>query len=135
MLGPYKARIDELLEENERLPRKQRYTSRKIYEDIKARGYAGSKSGVRGYVAKRRKEKRRPKLYIPLEFDPGTDAQVDWGEGIAIIAGERVTVQLFFMRLCYSRRLFVMAFPAQKQEAFEKAQQQREADECQSPHI
>jgi len=118
VLGPYKARIDELLEENERLPRKQRYTGHKIYKDIEAQGYTGSESTVRGYIAKRRKEKRRPKLYIPLEFDPGTDAQVDWGEGIAIIAGERVTVQLFFMRLCYSRRLFVMAFPAQKQEAF-----------------
>ena len=34
------------------------------------------------------------------------------------IAGERVTVQVFYMRLCYSRKLFMMAFPAQKQEAF-----------------
>ena len=33
VLGPYKARIDELLAENERLPRKQRYTGHKIYED------------------------------------------------------------------------------------------------------
>jgi hypothetical protein len=57
-------------------------------------------------------------VYIPLEFDPGTDAQVDWGEAIAIVADQRTTAQVFFMRLCYSRRLFVMAFPAQKQEAF-----------------
>jgi hypothetical protein len=53
-----------------------------------------------------------------LEFDPGADAQVDWGEGIAIIAGKQVKVQLFFMRLCYSRKLFMVAFPNQKQEAF-----------------
>ena len=31
VLGPYKAKIDELLAENERLPRKQRYTAQKIY--------------------------------------------------------------------------------------------------------
>jgi hypothetical protein len=37
---------------------------------------------------------------------------------MAIIAGVLVTVQLFLMRLCYSRKLFVMAFPTQKQEAF-----------------
>ena len=37
---------------------------------------------------------------------------------VAEIAGERVTVQLFYMRLSYSRRLFMMAFPTQKQEAF-----------------
>lgn len=118
VLGPYKARIDELLAENERLPRKQRYISKKIYELIQKDGYTGSESGVRGYIAQRRREQKRPQVYIPLEFDPGTDGQVDWGEGMAIIAGEQVTVQLFYMRLCYSRRLFMMAFPTQKQEAF-----------------
>jgi transposase len=118
VLGPYKWRIDELLAENDRLPRKQRYTGHKIYEDITAKGYKGSESNVRHYIAQQRREQRKRPVYIPLEFDPGTDAQVDWGEAVAFIAGERVTVQLFLMRLCYSRRLFVMAFPTQKQEAF-----------------
>ena len=118
VLGPYKERIRELLAENERLPRKQRYTGHKIYQIIQKEGYTGCESTVRGYIARQRREKKRPKVYIPLEFDPGTDAQVDWGEGLAIIAGQRVTVQLFYMRLCYSRKLFMMAFPSQKQEAF-----------------
>ena len=34
VLGPYKARIDELLVENERMPRKQRYTSVKRQLDL-----------------------------------------------------------------------------------------------------
>ena len=118
VLGPYKERIKELLAENERLPRKQRYTGRKIYQTIQKEGYAGSESTVRGYIARLRQTKKRRKVYLPLEFDPGTDGQVDWGEGVAIIAGERVKVQLFYMRLCYSRKLFMMAFPNQKQEAF-----------------
>jgi len=118
VLGSYKARIDELLAENERMPRKQRYTGHKIYKLVKVKGYTGGESTVRGHIAKWRGEKKRPKVYIPLEFDPGTDAQVDWGEAVAIIADQRVTVQLFITRLCYSRRMFVMAFPAQKQEAF-----------------
>jgi transposase len=118
VLGPYKARVDELLAENERQPRKQRYTGHKIYEIIKGEGYGGSPSTLRRYIAQQRKEKKRPKVYIPLEFDPGTDGQVDWGEAIVIVAGERITVQMFVMRLCYSRRIFVMAFPTQKQEAF-----------------
>jgi transposase len=118
VLGAYKPRIEELLVENERLPRKQRYTARRIYQLIKDQGYVGSESTVRRYVAHQRREKKRPQVYIPLEFDPGTDAQVDWGEGAVTIAGQRATVQLFVMRLCYSRRLFVMAFPTQKQEAF-----------------
>jgi transposase len=118
VLGPYKARIDELLAENERLPRKQRYTGYKIYEDIYERGYRGSESGVRRYIGLQRRETKKRKVYIPLEFDEGTDGQVDWGEAQAIIAGEQVTVQLFLMRLCYSRKLFVRAYPTQRQEAF-----------------
>lgn len=118
VLGPYKQRIDELLAENGKLPRKQRYTSHKVFEQIVKAGYEGAESTVRGYIGQRRQEKKRPKVYLPLEFDPGADAQVDWGEAVAEIAGALVTVQVFFMRLCYSRRLFLMAFPAQKQEAF-----------------
>ena len=118
VLGPYKAQIDELLAENERLPRKQRYTSHKIYEALQKSGYSGSESNVRHYIAQRRRKQKQPKLYLPLEFDPGADAQVDWGEAVVILAGEQVTVQLFYMRLSYSRKLFMRAFPAQKQEAF-----------------
>ena len=118
VLGPHKARIDELLAENERLPRKQRYTGYKIYEDIYERGYRGSESGVRRYISLQRRETKKRKVYIPLEFDEGTDGQVDWGEAQAIIAGEGVTVQLFLMRLCYSRKLFARAYPTQRQEAF-----------------
>jgi len=117
-LGKYKELIDRLLVENETMPRKQRYTAHKIFEQVQAAGYTGSESGVRGYIAQRRREKRSPQVFIPLEFDPGMDAQVDWGEAVADIAGKRVTVQVFVMRLNYSRRVFVMAFPAQRQEAF-----------------
>jgi transposase len=118
VLGAYKARIEEMLAENERLPRKQRYTSRKIYETIQQLGYAGAESSVRRYVGRIRKAKRRPAVFLPLAFDPGQDAQVDWGEAQVVMAGEERTVQLFIMRLCYSRRRFVMAFPTQRQEAF-----------------
>ena len=118
ILGPYKGRIEELLVENGRLPPKQRYTSHRIYEELVRAGYRGGESTVRAYIGQQRRERRRPQVYLPLEFDPGSDAQVDWGEALAEIAGIRVTVQLFCMRLCYSRRTFMMAFPTQKQEAF-----------------
>jgi len=118
VLGPFKTRIDELLAENETLPRKQRYTSYVVFQKLRAEGYAGGESTVRGYLSRLRQSQRRPAVYLPLEFDPGIDAQVDWGEAEVVLAGQPVTVQLFVMRLCYSRRLFVMAFPSQKQESF-----------------
>ena len=118
VLGVYKEHIDQLLVENTKLPPKQRYTTHKIFEQVQAVGYSGSESGVRTYIAQKRAEKRRPQVFIPLEFDPGTDAQVDWGEAWVDLAGKRTKVHLFVMRLNYSRRAFVMAFPAEKQEAF-----------------
>jgi transposase len=118
VFGSFQDHVDELLQQNDCLPRKQRYTARKIFELLVKEGYQGSESRVRLHVSRYRKAHHAPALFIPLEFDPGKDAQVDWGEAVAVITGERQTVQLFIMRLNYSRRSFVMAFPSQKQEAF-----------------
>jgi transposase len=118
VLGPYQAQIEELLTRNERLPKKQRYTAHRIFILLQADGYQGCESRVRQCVATWKRAHATPEVYLPLEFEPGQDAQVDWGEAIAVIAGVRQTVQVFVMRLCYSRRTFVMAFPAQKQECF-----------------
>lgn len=118
VLGPYKAQVATLLAESEQQPRKQRYTSHKVYELLRQAGYRGSESSVRHYVSQQRKGRKRPAIYLPLSFEPGKDAQVDFGEAQVVMAGERVVVQLFVMRLCYSRKLFVIAFPTQRQEAF-----------------
>lgn len=117
-LGPYKKKIDELLAKERQLPPKQRYSTKKIFELMEAEGYSGSESNLRRYVGRKRRELKRPAIFVPLQFEPGQDAQVDWGEGVVVMDGQKVTVQLFVMRLCYSRRTFVMAFPNQKQEAF-----------------
>ncbi len=117
-LGPFRERLVELLEEQTRQPRKQRYTTRKIYQILTAEGFTGSESYLRAIVAQVNHTRRRPKTFLPLQFQPDQDAQVDWGEAQAVIAGERVTVQLFVMRLCYAHRTFAMTFPTQRQEAF-----------------
>jgi transposase len=117
-LGAFKERLAELLAERDQQPPKQRYTSAKLYEILHAEGYRGSPSRIRGYISEVQQHQRRRPAFLPLEFDPGDYAQVDWGEACAVIAGERTTVQLFVMRLCFSRRTFAMAFPTQRQEAF-----------------
>jgi transposase len=117
-LGPYKARLEEFLQENRRLPRKQRYTAHKLFELLQTEGYSGSESTIQAYGVRWRKAQKAPHVFLPLEFEPGQDAQVDWGEAQVRLAGVQQTVEVFVMRLNYSRRSFVMAFPAQKQEAF-----------------
>jgi transposase len=117
-LGPFKPRIAELLAEREQQPPKQRYTSTKLFQILCAEGYQGSPARLRGYLGSIHWRHPRPRSFFPLEFDPGQDAQVDWGEAVAVIAGARVTIQLFVLRLCFSHLTFAMAFPTQRQEAF-----------------
>ena len=123
VLGPYQAALKALLEENAHLPRKQRRTVHKICEVLKTQGYRGAESTVNTYAWKWKQARNRPEVYLPLEYDAGMDAQVDWGEAEVDMLGEgqqyeRVRVQLFVLRLCYSRRIFVRAYPNQRQEAF-----------------
>lgn len=107
VLALYKSRIDELIAESEKQPRKQRYTAHKIYEMICAEGYKGSEGGVHRYVSEQRAARKKRQAYLPLAFDPGQDAQVDWGEVVAVIGGERQKVQIFVMRLNHSKARFV----------------------------
>jgi transposase len=118
VLGPYKERLRELVEANRELRRKQRYTARKMYEVIREEGYGGAESTVRYYVAQLRKETRKHRVYLPLDYEPGVDLPMDWGEAVVEVGGEVVTVRLFYMRWCYSRKLFVAAYPSEKQECF-----------------
>ncbi len=118
VFGPYKERVELLLQQNERLPRKQRYTAHRIFEIIREEGFQGSESTVRMHVARYKQATRAPDVFLPLEYDPGQDAQVDWGEAVVVIDGKRQKAQLFIMRLCFSRRTFAMVFPTQRQESF-----------------
>lgn len=122
VLGPYKSQIAGLLAENKRLPRKQHYTGHKIYETIHAAGYRGSESSVQVYLWQQRRENHRPEVFVPLGYEPGQDAQVDWGQAVVEMNGERETVQFIEVRLNYSRKMFVRAYPCQKQEAFFEGQ-------------
>ena len=117
-LDPYRQRIEELVQQNDQLPPKQRYTAHRIFQIIQVEGFAGRPVTVRAYISKLRQQQHRPRTFLPLEFDPGQDAQVDWGEAQVELAGVRVLVQVFVITLCYSRRTFVMAFPTQRQECF-----------------
>ena len=118
VLGQYRQRILDLLEESERQPCKQRYTAHKIYELVHAEGYRGCEGNIHNFVCRMRKKREVGKAFLPLEFEAGKDAQVDWGEAVVILAGAETKVQFFVMRLNYSRVRFVKAYPFQKQEAF-----------------
>lgn len=118
VLDPVKPVIDQWLIEDQDRPVKQRHTAKRICERLKTEyAFTGAESTVRRYVGQRRKQ-LQAKTFIPLDYEPGRLAQVDFGEAQVIVAHEQVTVQLFCMRLGFSKKPFVTALPTQAQESF-----------------
>src|SRR6202035_2413220 len=78
-------------------------------------GYAGGITIVRAYVHEQRQ--RRREMFVPLSHAPG-HAQVDFGEALAVIAGEERKIHFFAMALPHSDACLVQAYPAETTEAF-----------------
>lgn len=54
--------------------------------------------------------------YIPLCFAPGEAFQFDWSEDWAVIAGERIKLQVAHFKLSHSRAFFIRAYLLQTHE-------------------
>lgn len=107
-------------ERSKETPRKQRLTAARIYRLLHQSGQDVGESTVRRLVRRLRLDLRDPleHAYVPLEFDPGVDAQVDFFEGVADRPdGRRETVFLLLVRACYSGRTFAYAAPNQTRES------------------
>ena len=118
VLGPYKAIIDAWVTEDKKKIKKKRRTAKRMYTILKKEyGYQGAESTLRRYVGQARR-KARHKVYLPLAYEPGEVAQVDFGEAEVVVAGTVVTAQLFLLWLGYSSSTFLKAYPGQPQEVF-----------------
>jgi hypothetical protein len=103
------------------VPRKQRHTARRVWQRLVAEhGAKLSEVTVCRYVARRRTELGldRVEVSVPQAHPPGAEAEVDFGEFHAMIAGVLVKLWLFVLRLSCSGRAFHLAFATQAQEAF-----------------
>jgi transposase len=123
IMDPFKAVISGWLEEDRYQPPKQRHTAHRVYTRlVSEHQFSGCERTVRQYVSRLKPAFRD--MYIPLEFDPGTDAQCDWGEAFVYMRDKLIPVQVLCMKLSYSGKPFVEAFPTQRQEAFFEGQHQ-----------
>jgi transposase len=119
-LGPYRPLIDSWIEADRRAPRKQRHTARRIWRRlVDEHGARVAERTVRDYVAARRRELGEPgEVFVPQIHQAGMEAEVDWGEAQVVLAGRPITVQLFYLRPCFSGAGFCMAFRRCTQQAF-----------------
>lgn len=113
---PVMQRIDQILRDDQRQPRKQRHTAHRIWERLLEEGFRCGESTIRRYVGAQKRAMKE--VFIPLEFGPGEDAQVDWGYCIAEVNGARVQVAYFVAVLSWSRAPFIRLYHSPTQEAF-----------------
>ncbi len=108
--------IHEILEADQKAPKKQRHTAKRIFERLKAEhGFTGGKTVVEDAVRAWRQTQQA--VFLPLVHPPG-EAQVDFGEATIRQGGIERKVALFVMTLPYSGAIFMQAFPRECSETF-----------------
>lgn len=117
-----KGRVRELLieERDNNVHRKQRLTAARIHRFLTKEGLDSSERTVRTVVREVRMSLRDAlkHAYLPLEYEPGKDAQVDFFEAEVDREGDgRVKVNVLLVRACYSTRTFRYEAPNQSREA------------------
>ena len=115
-LGPWLGVIDQILEDDESQPKKQRHTAKRIYDRLKEEHhFTGGYTIVKDYV--RQARLRHKEVVVPLAHPPG-HAQADFGEALVVIAGVEQKAHFLCFDLPHSDDAFVVAFPAENTESF-----------------
>lgn len=121
-LDDYAATLSVWLQTEANKGRKQKRSLKQLHRDLVQLGYVGSYDRVTAFARRWRQVQREQNrtaaghTYIPLIFEPGEAFQFDWSEDWAVIAGERVKLQVAHFKLSYSRAFILRAYWLQKHE-------------------
>ena len=108
--------IDQILEADKQVHKKQRHTSKRVFERLRDEyGFEGGITIVRDYICAVRQ--RSAEMFVPLLHPPG-HAQADFGEAFAIIGGVERKIHFLVMDLPHSDACFVKVYPGETTEAF-----------------
>jgi transposase len=110
--------IHEILEQDKKSPRKQRHTTKRIFDRLRTEhGYAGGLSIVGEAV--RAWRAGTAEVFMPLSHPPG-HAQVDFGEAVVRLRDQETKVAYFVMSLPFSDAFFCQIFPRECTETFQE---------------
>jgi transposase len=115
-LDPFIPVINQILEDDNRVIKKQRHTAKRIHSRLRdEHDFASGITIVTDYV--REKQRRTREVFVPLVHAPGY-AQVDFGETLGVISGGACKLYYFAMALPHSDAFFIETYPAETTEAF-----------------
>jgi len=111
ILDSFKPIIDAWLDQDRQAPRKQRHSGARVHERLVAEhGFQGSLRSVSSFVSVRRKAVIPSPVFAPMDYPPGFEIQIDWGEGTVILNGNSTVLFFFCARLPFSKATFVRAY-------------------------
>jgi len=110
-------RLRELCELDLKRPRRERRTAQKLYEQLVGEGYTGSYSPVQRFIRDlKRSGTGAGDAFGPLQFRSGDALQFDGSEERVVLGGVEQKIKVAHVRLCHSRKPFVVACPGESRE-------------------
>lgn len=117
VLAQVQPRLEALIEEwASRQAPKQRVTAKRLHMQLRAEGFEVGYTTVSTFMAERRRQAKE--VFVPLTYQPGDVAQVDFFEVMVDVAGVRRKAHKFVMRLMHSGRDFAWLYEHADQIAF-----------------
>ena len=79
-LGEWLGQLTEIVEAESRLPKRERRSTQRLFEELRGRGYDGAHDSVHRFVKEWREERARVPVqaFVPMSFAPGEAYQFDW---------------------------------------------------------
>ncbi|KZZ22462.1 transposase [Sulfitobacter sp. HI0082] len=108
--------IDQWLEADRAVPRKQRHTAKRVFDRLRdEHGFTGGYTIIKDYM--RDRARRGQEMFVPLAH-PAGHAQADFGEAMVVIGGVEQKAHFFVLDLPHSDACYVRAYPAAVAEAW-----------------
>ena len=88
-LGDWVEDLTEIIEKETKLPKRERRSTQRLFEELRGRGYDGAHDSVHRFVKAWRDEHARVPVhaYVPMSFAPGEAYQFDWSHETITLAG------------------------------------------------
>jgi transposase len=118
ILGPFLSLIQQIRDDDQHAPPKQRHTARRIDERLRdEHADPGGSSIVRAAV--RACKQSQAEVFVPLLHRPG-QAQCDFGRAAVVVAGVPYQAALFVLTLPHSKARFGCLLPRECTETFQE---------------
>ena len=117
-LGAWVAVLTGILEAEAKLPRRERRSTQRLFEELRGQGYDGAHDSVHRFVKAWSDECARvpAHAFVPMSFAPGEAFQFDWSHETITLQGLPVIIKAAHMKLSHSRMPFVRAYFRETQE-------------------